>query len=54
MVETHIFISGFRTKNWAKNDQSDYTPEIVDRLMNGPVENEDGIVVSTKNKFVLY
>lgn len=51
-VETHIFISGFRTKNWAKDDQNDYTPAIVKELSTR-LESEDGAIVNRAPLFVL-
>ena len=51
-VETHIFISGFRTKNWAKDNANDYSPEIMQRLA-AELESEDGIVFSSAPLFTL-
>jgi hypothetical protein len=45
-VETHIFIPYFKNKNWAKDNQSDYTPEIVHALQSGSIKNQDGKSIS--------
>jgi hypothetical protein len=51
-VETHIFISGFRTKNWAKDNQNDYTEEIITELATR-METEDGKVFTRPPLFVV-
>ena len=51
-VETHIFISGFRTRNWAKNDQNDYTSEIIEQLQT-QMESEDGYIVARSPLFTV-
>lgn len=44
-VETHIFISGFKNRNWAKDYKSDYTPEIMNTL-NTTIKSERGQIMS--------
>jgi len=51
-VETHIFIPYFKTKNWAKDYQNDYTPEIVSRLQQ-QMESEDGYIIVTNPLFTI-
>lgn len=54
-VETHIFLQSAH-KEWKHRygKNSAFTREIIDALQNGPIESEDGTVVPTKNKFLLY
>lgn len=44
-LETHLFVSGYRAKNWQKNNETDYTPEILAKIRM-KLKSEHGTIVN--------
>ena len=51
-VETHLFVSGYRAKNWSKNNTSDYSPKIMEKIRM-KMRSESGLII-TGPLFELY
>lgn len=44
-VETHLFVPGYRVRNWAKDNASDYSPEIIEKIRM-KMRSESGLIVN--------